>query len=72
MPPQLHLTAISPSDLATLLSQSLRRPISEEQVREIAASGNLLLENDTINLIEYAAYLANEVSFGNTQSTQTG
>ena len=64
---KLNLTAISPGDLATLLSRSLRRPVSEQQVRDIAEAGNLLTETDTINLIEYTAYLAQEVNFGNTR-----
>ena len=62
---KLNITAISPSDLATLLSRSLKRPVTEQQVRDIAEAGNLLSEADTINLIEYTAYLAGEVNFGN-------
>jgi len=62
---KLNLTALSPGDLAMLFSRSLKRPVTEEQVRDIAEAGNLL-SDDTINLIEYAAYLAQEVTFGNT------
>ncbi len=61
---KLDISAISPRDLATLLSQAVRRPITEEQVREIAGAGKLLSEHDTINLIEYTAYMATEVNFG--------
>ena len=64
---KLNLTALSPSDLATLFSRSLRRPVTEQQVRDIAEVGNLLTETDTINLIEYTAYLAGEVNFANTR-----
>ena len=64
---KLNITAISPVDLATLFSRSLRRPVTEQQVRDIAEAGNLLSETDTINLIEYTAYLAQEVNFGNTR-----
>ena len=64
---KLNLTAISPSDLATLFSRSLRRPVTEQQVRDIAEAGNILTETDTINLIEYTAYLAGEVNFANTR-----
>ena len=64
---KLNLTAISPSDLATLFSRSLRRPVTEQQVRDIAEAGNILSETDTINLIEYTAYLAGEVNFANTR-----
>jgi len=64
---KLNLTAISPSDLATLFSRSLRRPVTEQQVRDIAEAGNILSDTDTINLIEYTAYLAGEVNFANTR-----
>ena len=64
---KLNITAISPSDLATLFSRSLRRPVTEQQVRDIAETGNLLSETDSINLIEYTAYVAGEVNFGNTR-----
>ena len=64
---KLNIAAISPGDLATLFSRSLRRPVSEQQVRDIAEAGNLLNETDNINLIEYTAYLAQEVNFGNTR-----
>jgi len=63
---KLNITALSPGDLATLLSRSLKRPVTEQQVRDIAEAGNLLSEGETINLIEYTAYLAQEVTFGNT------
>jgi hypothetical protein len=62
---KLQLTALSPCDLATLFSRSLRRPVTEEQVRAVAEAGRLLSGNDTINLMEYTAYLANEVNYGN-------
>ena len=64
---KLNIAAISPGDLATLFSRSLRRPVSEQQVRDIAEAGNLLTDTDTINLIEYTAYLAGEVNFANTR-----
>ena len=57
------MTALSPGDLATLLSQALKRPIPEEHIREIAEAGKLLKEDDTLNLVEYTAYLAGGVSF---------
>jgi len=63
---KLNISALSPSDLATLFSRSLRRPVTEQQVRDIAEAGNLLSEQDSINLIEYTAYAAQEVNFGNT------
>ncbi|MCL2120256.1 MAG: hypothetical protein FWH27_17710 [Planctomycetaceae bacterium] len=63
---KLNITALSPGDLATLFSRSLKRPVTEQQVRDIAEAGNLLNENDTINLIEYSAYLAGKVNYANT------
>jgi len=63
---KLNISALSPSDLATLFSRSLRRPVTEEQVRDIAEAGNLLSETDRINLIEYTAYLAGEVNYAST------
>ncbi len=59
------MTALSPGDLATLLSQALKRPIPEEHIREIAEAGKLLNEDEKINLVEYTAFLAQEISFGN-------
>ena len=63
---KLDIAALSLNDLAALLSQSLRRPITEEQVREIAEAGNILSDDDTINLIEYSAFLAGRVNFDGT------
>ena len=63
---KLNISALSPGDLATLFSRSLRRPVTEQQVRDIAEAGNLLSESDSINLIEYTAYVAGEITFANT------
>lgn len=60
----LEITAITPSDLAAVLSNSFRRKVTEEQVLEIAGAGNLLAGDGTINLIHYTAYLAREVTLG--------
>ena len=60
----LDITAMKPSDLAVVLSNSFRRKVTEEQVIEIAEAGNLLSPDGTINLIHYAAYLAGEVTLG--------
>ena len=56
-----EITAISPADLAAVLSSAYRRKITEEQVRDVAKAGNLLAGDGTINLIQYAAFLAGEV-----------
>ena len=66
MTDKLNISSLSPVDLATLFSRSLRRPITEQQVRDIAEAGNLLTDNDTINLIEFTAYLAGQVNYVNT------
>ena len=60
----LDITAIRPNDLATVLSNAYRRKVTEEQVLEIAETGNLLSADGTINLIHYTAYLAEEVTLG--------
>ena len=60
----LEITAMTPSDLAAVLSSAYRRKITEEQVREVARAGNLLSADETINLIQYTAFLAGEVGAG--------
>ena len=62
MPPtnKLNPAAISPETLALLLTNAGQRLVTEEQVRIIAEAGDLLSENETINIICYAAYLARE------------
>jgi hypothetical protein len=49
---------LSPATLALLLTNTGQRLVTEEQVRLIAESGNLLSANDTISLIHYTAFLA--------------
>ncbi|MEA1950733.1 MAG: hypothetical protein U9N87_05080 [Planctomycetota bacterium] len=56
----LEITAMWPSDLAVVLSNSFRQKVTEEQVLTIAEAGNLLATDGTINLIHYTAYLAGE------------
>ena len=60
MPPDkpLNPRALAPGTLALLLTNAGRQLITEEQVRTIAERGNLLSVNDTINLIQYTAFLA--------------
>lgn len=59
MSENIEITALAPETLAKLLSASYRRRITVEQVLEIAESGNLLSANDTINLLQFTAFLAN-------------
>jgi len=62
----LEITAMQPSELATVLSSAYRRKITEEQVLAVAEAGNLLATDGTINLIQYTAFLAGEVGVGST------
>ncbi len=60
MPEQLNPAALTPETLARLLSASIKRVVTEEQVLEIAEAGNLLSVDGTINLVLYTAYLVGE------------
>ncbi len=57
---KLDPTALTPETLAKLLSASIKRVITEEQVLEIAEAGNLLSVDGTINLVQYSAFLIGE------------
>jgi mannitol/fructose-specific phosphotransferase system IIA component (Ntr-type) len=52
---KLNPAAIDPSTLALLLTNAGQRLVTEEQVRIIAEAGDLLSENDTINIVQYTA-----------------
>jgi len=54
---QLDATALTPDNLAKLLSVSAKRLITPEQVTEIAEAGNLLSTDGKVNLIHYTAFL---------------
>ena len=58
MADKIDPTKMTPATLALVLSNASQRQITEEQVRIVAESGELLMENDTINLIRYTAFLA--------------
>ena len=60
MSDKLDPAALSPAILALLLTNAGQRLITEEQVRIIAEAGNLLSMTDTINLVQYTAFLAGE------------
>ena len=60
MTEKLNPAALTPETLAKLLSASVKRVITEEQVLEIAESGNLLSVDGTINLIQYTAFIVAE------------
>ena len=57
---RLSIVAVSPVDLARALSAASGRTITEDQVRTIAIDGRLLAADDTINLLKYTAYLAQQ------------
>ena len=60
----LALTAINVSDAAKILASAYGRQVTEEQVCEAAQRGDLVRADGTINLIQYAAFLAKEVCGG--------
>ena len=64
MAEKLDPGALSPATLALLLTNAGQRLITEEQVRYVAEQGNLLSASDTINLVQYTAFLAQESSEG--------
>jgi hypothetical protein len=51
---------LSPATLALLLTNAGQRLVTEDQVRLIAEAGNLLSAEDTLSLIQYTAFLAQE------------
>jgi|GEM_PF-336272 len=74
--PSLKITAMSVADVARVLSAALNRRIIEDQVREVAEAGDLLREgiegNDTINLVQYTAWLAKDVTHAPAPGTAPG
>jgi hypothetical protein len=60
----IKITALTPEELALLLSRASRKSISGQEVRTIAETAGIVSATGTINLIEYTAYLAKEVAGG--------
>lgn len=60
----IKITALTPEELAKLLSQASRRSISGQDVLAIAQSAGIIAPDGTINLIDYTAFLAQEVAGG--------
>ena len=58
MPEKINPNALEPGTLALLLTNAGQRLVTEKQVRTIAEAGNLLSANETINLIQFTAFLA--------------
>ena len=62
--PGLRITAISVEDTARILSSAYGRRVTVEQVREVVDAGGLARADGTFSLIEYVAYLVEEVPGG--------
>lgn len=60
----LRITSLSVADVARILAAAYRRRISEDQVREVAEAAGLIRPDGTINLLEYTAYLVEELGHG--------
>ena len=60
----IKITALTPEELALLLSRASRKNISGQDVLAIAKTAGIVSAAGTINLIEFTAYLAKEVSIG--------
>ena len=60
----IKITALTPEELALLLSRASRSTISAQDVRAIAETAGIVSAAGTINLIEFTAFLAKEDSVG--------
>ena len=60
----LRITALAPADAARVLSAASGRRITEAQVREVAERGQLLRADGTLGLLDYTAYLVEEMAGG--------
>jgi len=61
----LKITALTPDQAAKILASAYRRRVTVEQVREVVEAGGLARADGTFSLIEYVAYLAENVSQSN-------
>ena len=64
MEKSIKITALTPEELALLLSRASRKTISGQDVLAIADTAGIVSVAGTINLIEYTAFLVREVSVG--------
>ncbi len=60
----LKITAISVADAAKILAKAYGRRVTAEQVREVVEAGDLARADGTFSLIDYVAYLAEELTGG--------
>ena len=58
----LKITALTPAQAAQVLAAAYKRRIDEAQVRRVVEEGQLLRADGTFSLIEYVAFLAQEVT----------
>ncbi len=60
----LKITALGVPDAARAMASAYGRRVTEDQVRQIAEAGGLLAPDDTLNLLDYVAYLIQEGGHG--------
>ena len=60
----VKITALTAEELATVLSRASRKVISGQDVLAIAEMAGIVHVDGTINLIEYTAFLVQEVAGG--------
>jgi hypothetical protein len=60
----LKITALSLADVAALLSRVGGKPVTAEMIRADIDAGAPANPDGTLNLIQYAAWLAKEVTRG--------
>ena len=60
----LKITALTPAQAAKILAAAGKRRITEEQVRQVAEAGRLLRADGTFSLIDFIAFLTQEVARG--------
>ncbi len=61
---ELKLTALTPEQLAMVLTRSGKRKITAQDVEDIARAGGIFSEQERISLVEFTAFLAKEVAGG--------
>ena len=60
----LKITAVTVPDAAKILASAYGRRITVDQVSEVVEAAGLARSDGTFSLIEYVAYLAEEVTGG--------
>ena len=60
----IKITALTPEEVAKLLSGASRKAVSAADIRAIAETAGLLSADGTINLIQYTAFLVREIAGG--------